>query len=436
MTALALVLVTLAGVPDTERESAAARLVSAGTRYALSALGPVTVSAAHFIAALIFLHTLPRAAFGEFSFLIIVSAFCLSFCGALFAPPIARDAGRPDGMAEAERHTLFKANAAFTAVAAVAVSLLLFFGGADPLLASIFGLYGGTMSARWFARCWTYADGGAARVLASDLAYSGTVTVGLFGLLFLHRVTVWSAAVALLIASSAGLAAFHRAFWRQQLQGIIVGRLKPFLLTWRELSSWAVLGVAMSEATVNAHAYLVTFISGPHAFALLAIGTLLMRPVSLVLAALPDMERPLMSRMIREGKTAGAFRIVKEFRTAAGAIWLGAVLLAGVLLLWFPSLIVKREYPLAEVAVVVSISAAIMALRAVRTPEAVLLQAAGEFRKLAGVGIWSGFISLGMTFMLLMMFGPLAALCGILTGDIVATERTFALWRIWKAEHA
>src|SRR6185503_10271494 len=76
MTALALVLVRLAGVPGAQQETAAARLVSAGSRYALSALGPVSVSAAHFIAALIFLHTLPRAAFGQFSFLIIVSAFC------------------------------------------------------------------------------------------------------------------------------------------------------------------------------------------------------------------------------------------------------------------------------------------------------------------------------------------------------------------------
>ena len=50
--------------------------------------------------------------------------------------------------------------------------------------------------------------------------------------------------------------------------------------------------------TVNAHAYLVTFISGPGPFALLAVGQMLMRPASLVQSALPDLERPAMTRAI------------------------------------------------------------------------------------------------------------------------------------------
>ena len=194
--------------------------------------------------------------------------------------------------------------------------------------------------------------------------------------------------------------------------------------------------MVLSETTVNAHAYLVTFISGPRAFAVLAIGTLLMRPVSLVLTALPDMERPLMSRALRACEPQRAFRIVKEFRTAAGAIWLATILLAAALLLWFPHLVLKKEYPLGDVAAVVGISAAIMALRSLRTPDSVLLQAAGEFRALAGAGAWSSIVSLVATFGLLMLVGPIAALGGILIGDIVATERTFALARRWRRSHA
>lgn len=436
MTGLALVLVTFARVPADNRQRVAADLASATARYALSAFGPVSVSAAHFIAALIFLHTLPRAAFGLFSFLLVVAPFALSLCGAMFAPPIAREAARPDGMAVETQLTLFKANLAFSAAAGLAVAAMMAFSGAGAALALVFGLYGSLMSARWFARCWTYAERKVARVLASDLAYSGLLATVLLALLAAQHLTIWSAAITLLAASVAGLAVFDAEHLRRHWRGLRHGKLGPFAQMWREISGWAVLGVVLSETTVNAHAYLVTFISGPRAFAVLAIGTLLMRPVSLVLTALPDMERPLMSRALRACEPQRAFRIVKEFRTAAGAIWLATILLAAALLLWFPHLVLKKEYPLGDVAAVVGISAAIMALRSLRTPDSVLLQAAGEFRALAGAGAWSSIVSLVATFGLLMLVGPIAALGGILIGDIVATERTFALARRWRRSHA
>jgi putative peptidoglycan lipid II flippase len=96
---------------------------------------------------------------------------------------------------------------------------------------------------------------------------------------------------------------------------------------------------------------------------------------------------------------------------------------------------VKKEYALSDVLTVVAISAAIMVLRVIRTPESVLLQASGEFRKLASAGVWSSVVSLGATLFLLLIAGPLASLCGILLGDIVATQRTFAIARAWKLSH-
>src|SRR2546423_1772635 len=157
MTALALALLTFAGVPAGKRQSVAEDVVIAARRYALSALGPVSISAVHFIAALIFLHTLSRAEFGVFSFLLVVAPFCMSVSGAMFAPPIARQAARSCGISDADRLTLFKASMVFSALASAAVALLMRFGGAALPLAAVFGLYAGLMGVRWFARCWTYA---------------------------------------------------------------------------------------------------------------------------------------------------------------------------------------------------------------------------------------------------------------------------------------
>ena len=75
---------------------------------------------------------------------------------------------------------------------------------------------------------------------------------------------------------------------------------------WREMSGWAVLGVILSEATANAHAYLVTFISGPHAFAVLPVGTLLMRPVSLVSGGVAGHGTAIDVEALRPARTARA----------------------------------------------------------------------------------------------------------------------------------
>jgi hypothetical protein len=269
-------------------------------------------------------------------------------------------------------------------------------------------------------------------VLISDLAYSVPLSLTLMALLAIHDVTVWSAALAMLGAAAVGFLAFDLADLRTYWQALMRGSLGPYLAFWREYSGWALLGVVMSEATANANAYLVTFISGPHAFAVLAVGALLMRPVSLALAAVPDMERPLMSVNLRAGNSAAAFRIVKEFRTAAGAIWLGTILLAAALLIWFPHLLIKRDYRISEVVIVVGITAISMALRAVRTPDSVLLQAAGEFRKLAFAGVLSSVASFGATLILLLVAGPVWAVVGVLIGETVSTQRVFAIVRSWK----
>ena len=65
-----------------------------------------------------------------------------------------------------------------------------------------------------------------------------------------------------------------------------------------------------------------------------------------------------------------------------------------------------------------------------RTPQSV--SAAGGWRisqARRAPGLWSSAVSLVATFVLLMLVGPIAALVGILLGETVATERTFALAR-------
>jgi hypothetical protein len=160
-----------------------------------------------------------------------------------------------------------------------------------------------------------------------------------------------------------------------------------------------------------------------------------MRPVSLVLSAFPDMERPIMARAIGSGDLARGFRAIREFRMAGIAVLFVTVLLAAALLIWFPRTVLKQGYDAHQAILIVAVWVAIMGIRVLRTPEAVFLQAAGAFQPLANASLKSCAVSLTATLGFLFAFGPTASLFGIVAGDLMLTASIFSLFRGWKQQH-
>jgi O-antigen/teichoic acid export membrane protein len=411
------------------------RFANVAGRYGISAAGPISISAAHFIASLIFLRAFAPAAFGLFSFALVIVPLCLSMSAALLGAPVATAITRGHALSDHELASLMKANFAFSFVAGIVIAALLFASGAEIPLAALLGVYGGAMTLRWFARSYAYTKRAIARVAASDFSYSVLLTASLATLLATHTLTPANAALAMGASIALALLPFGTTFLKQQIASLFTGTLGIYRAIWRDLTRWSLLGVVATELTANAHAYLVTFISGPKAFALLAVGSLFMRPVSLCLSALPDLERPAMARKIAAGHATSAYRHVREFRAAAIVIWLCTIVLSVVVMHWFPTLILKHGYDARDVSIVVVLWATIMAVRLLRTPESVLLQAAREFRPLAGASLWSSVVSLALTLGLLLVAGPIASLCGILAGDLVMTAKILVLARKWRAQH-
>jgi hypothetical protein len=405
-------------------------LVGLITRYGLSASGPVCISFAHFIAAVICLRAFPHAAFGIFSFALIVTPFCLSLSGALIGAPAAI-ALRRETFSIVELDTYLKANLVFTLLAAGSVFTLMWLSRAGWLLAALFAAYAGVMTLRWFARTLFYARGAGARVLGSDLCYSLALLAGLFLFRSLYALSADTAAEVLLGSASVALLAFGADHLAEQFNFSGFGAIRGYAPIWLDLARWSALGVVLTELTVNAHAYLVTFLCGPAAFALIAAGALFIRPVQLVLAAIPDRERPIMARQLGRGDHAGARHSVNQFRMAAGAVWLATVMISAALLLWFPHLVLKKGYEPWQALIVFAFYAAITAARTFRTPESVLLQAAGQFRGLASASLVASLVSLAATAALVIFAGPVWSLGGVLAGEFVVTARVLMLSRNW-----
>jgi len=398
-------------------------------RYGISSLGPVAVSGAHFLASLVFLRNLPAREFGLFSFVLVIVPFCMSLCVALICVPLTQN------LATGDRPACFKMNGLLCALYAAAIFAALRFGQAPARAALILALFGGVFAWRWFARCFAYVENRMGAAVASDLVYGVLLAAALTALVLTKHVTLLYGSVALLASALVALIPFGGNFFREQVAALRTARFSEYRPIFHDLTRWSLTGMVLTEATVNAHAYLVTFIAGPGAFALLALGMLLMRPAALVQGALPDLERPAMARAIAAKDWSGLARISRHFTFGLAAAWLATLLAGAALLAWAPQLLLKKGYPLDQVALVAALSAAIMAVRVLRTPLSVLLQAAGEFKALAGIGLVSGVLSVSATLALLLAFGPIASLGGVLLGELAILLRCRALAGEWQRGH-
>lgn len=407
--------------------------LAAALRYGLTTAGPLATSAAHFLASLLFVHNLPPDQFGLFSFVLVIVPFAMSASGALLVIPVTRALTRDAAARAATRATCLKANLFVALAVALMAGTALAIAGAAIWPALLLGLFGGALTGRWFARCLAYVEGQSGRAVASDLVYGAGVATGLGLLAFLHRLSLADGAAVMLAAALLAHLPLGRRFLAAQVAAIRGGRLAAYRALFMDLTRWSLLGVVFTEMTANAHAYLVTFASGPGAFALLALGMLLMRPASLVQSALPDMERPAMTRRIAARDWTGLARLVREFRAGLLAVWLATLLADAALLLWLPGLILKKGYSLHDVGMVLALSALILALRGLRGPPAVLLQAAGAFRELAGIGLKCSAVSIAATLTLLIAFGPVASLGGIVAGELAILYFVHGLVKDWEA---
>ena len=277
-------------------------------RYAISTAGPVATSGAHFLASLLLVRNLPASEFGVFSFVLVIVPFCMSIIAALLVLPVNSALGQPAEVRGRIEATCLKMNLVLTALAGLTVLAFLLAARAPLAEALLLAAFGATLTCRWFARCFAFVKGRAGTAIASDLTYAGVLIAGLGGLLLSHHVEFRLASLLLLGAALAGLLPFGKDFFRNQIAALRQGQLSDYRATFRDLTRWSLFGVILTELTVNAHVYLVTFISGPGPFALLAVGQILMRPASLVQGALPDLERPRMTRAIvaKDGRDTGS----------------------------------------------------------------------------------------------------------------------------------
>jgi hypothetical protein len=313
--------------------------------------------------------------------------------------------------------------------AAIALPLFLALGlelGLSWLAAGLFAAYASVALLRWFARAYAYATGAPLRTMASDIAYSVTLLIGVALAASGGAATIELAYAGLLLGAVAGLLPFGRAYLANQFVHLAPRAMIDYGAIWKRHSGWSLLGVLSTEATANAHVYIVTLIFGPAAFAPIAASSLMIRPINVAMNALTEFERAQMARQIGGGNIDLAMASVRFFRFVLMAAWLATAAGIVALLYYAPRLIFPARYDFSFLVTGAALWMAVAGIRLLRTPDSALLQAAGAFRPLAFASVLSSGISIAAVFALLAIGGPLWSIAGIVFGETV-----FAGW-IWR----
>lgn len=403
-------------------------------RYALASVGPVGSALAQFALSLVLLRRLEPQAFGQFSFLLVAAQFSGGVWSALFCAPLPTLIAH---LTEKPRQALLRRLLAANLLAA-GLALLVFLGMSlamrlQWLAASLFAAYAALALLRTFARAQAYATGALYRVMASDMIYSATLLVGVLVVFWFPAYPLEPAFATLLAGALLGLLAFGSDYLKEQFLQFPTDTLSAYWPVWRQHSSWSLLGVVTTEATANAHVYIVTLFSGATAFAPLAASALLIRPINVAMNALTDLERAQMARQIGQAHIGQARASVRFFRWALLATWVATACAIVALFAYDARLIFPQKYELDVLRAGAVLWMGVALVRSLRAPDGVLLQAAGEFRSLAFASVFSSVGSVLAVAALLAWGGPLWSIAGVMVGEMLMAWWTWRQARRWLA---
>lgn len=403
-------------------------------RFGLASMSSAAVSVSHLLVQLVSVRRLEAAEIGTLAFLLVIIQFGYSLSNALVSTPYAiavnqREDGEDQGFDFFYPVNLLLALSQGLLCAAIGWIM------AGPWAAAAFGLAGLFSLLRWFGRANAYAHhtpGGAA---VSDLVYAVLVVAGVGATLAVGaRLELFGAVLA-----GAGLLAlipFGAAFLARHRPTGLGRALASYRPVWKRQSAWTLIGVITTEATSNAHSYIVTLFAGPAAFAPIAVGMLFFRPVNVCITALTQLERPRMARAVGQGNERAARGSVRAFLAALLVIWVATAVTAALVLFAFPHIIIKPTLSVETVMIAVALCGALSLVQCIQAPMSVLTQARGAFKALAATSVRSCFVGVAAVVAVTLLAPSVYTIAGVVLAQLVMMLGIWRLDRRWRAERA
>lgn len=378
-------------------------------------IGPLAGAAASFLLTLSAALQFTSHDLGVFNFLLVAIGFAQSLSYALFATPLVLNAINKSADADAMISSIVRVGylliPAFAALAGLASLFLDLPAGqtAGYMAMSVLILLRSTF------RDFALAHEQQKPVLVSDVIFAAILgTELLFAWLFFSLTPLLAIAM-LCIANLGAIAGFPSEIIRRQLKLIVSGRLAAYSSVWREHTKWSALGVLFGEGVTNGHAYMVTFLAGPAAYAPIGLVGVLFRPVQITLGSLMVLERPRLGRLALE-RSADSYNLtVSDMRMNSYLSLLGTIVFAVGLVTWSS---MTEKYDHATLLVCIAFFTAIFAMRAWRMPISTTLQALGQLKPLALLHGAVMIVSLSLMAVIILGWPAIYSLVAVLVGEI------------------
>lgn len=394
-------------------------------RFGLASMSSAAVSVSHLFVQLVSVRRLDASEIGTLAFLLVIIQFGYSLSNALVSTPYAIAVNQREDGADEGFDFFFPVNL-LLALSQGLLCAAIGWAMAGPWAAAAFGLAGFFSLLRWFGRANAYAHHTPGCAAVSDMVYAVLVVAGVgVTLAFGPRLELFGAVLAAaglvaLIPFGIGFVARHRPVGL----GRAFARYRP---VWKRQSAWTLIGVITTEATSNAHSYIVTLFAGPAAFAPIAVGMLFFRPVNVCITALTQLERPRMARAVGKGDDKSARGSARAFMAALVVIWVATAVTAAGILWFFPHILIRPTLSVQSVMIAVALCAALSLVQCVQTPMSVLTQARGAFKALAATSARSCVVGVGAVVAITLLAPPVYTIAGVVLAQLVMM---LGIWRL------
>lgn len=321
--------------------------------------------------------------FATYSFIQVLIATSLSVSSGLFASPLIHTMAVTGTGKKAVLHSFFYANLVFCVILSASSALLSYlFLSSNPDFWVISAACTFLNLFRWFMRSLYLAENKSSQAKTSDIIYSFFSITLLFISVLVGNVSSFNILAIQSFSCALSVVVLFKPYLHLTRQAS-KGSLSIFLSSLRTKGSWALADAFSTSIIGNMHAYVVTLIVSPAAFAPIALATMMFRPLGVALTGLVLFERPRMAKSIAT-RSAEKLRADIRFVTVSViGVWVCNLLLVAIALVLFPTKIFRPGFPPEEVILATGVLAVAVLLRAIREPRGAVLQAAGKFRSLA-----------------------------------------------------
>lgn len=378
------------------------------------------LSAVNFLVHIILIKTLPKDEYGYYAFAISLSLYLVSLQNATVNTPMTVLLAAKRGNKKhnyinslySGQFIILLPTVAFSLIALFFIFILGWKGIGISITTALIISSGGILW-REFLRSYFFAEEKPLKVLKFDFLYS-LIFISLIGI----AAMLFKLSVPIVIIFMGFTAAISSALIKKNIKfNLNWNNIKEVYLENWQYGRWSLIGVTTTHIQSYSYLYLIGMLLGSFAMAEVSASRILLIPSALVIAGWGKVVRPHGAKLREEGRLK---RFYKEL-IFASIIFCVIMFLAVILINIFSdsliNLVFTEKYK--DIFKYLFFWAAIFAVGFIRANASFGLQVIKKFKYLAGINVFTLFITLTLSYILIKSYGITGALIATLIGSFM-----------------